>query len=82
MQFTLGMTFLGVLGKLYRNRKGLTSGYNQSFSRLSLISLLQIFASIGPSIYGHEDIKRGLALALFGGEAKNPGILLVFFHSY
>nr|AAM28219.1 DNA replication licensing factor [Danio rerio] len=33
----------------------------------------RIFASIGPFIYGHEDIKRGLALALFGGEAKNPG---------
>uniref|UniRef100_A0AAY4B3M4 DNA replication licensing factor MCM2 n=1 Tax=Denticeps clupeoides TaxID=299321 RepID=A0AAY4B3M4_9TELE len=33
----------------------------------------RIFASVGPSIYGHEDIKRGLALALFGGEPKNPG---------
>ncbi|EHA97933.1 DNA replication licensing factor MCM2 [Heterocephalus glaber] len=33
----------------------------------------QIFASIAPSIYGHKDIKRGLALALFGGEPKNPG---------
>uniref|UniRef100_UPI00358E0689 DNA replication licensing factor MCM2 n=1 Tax=Myxine glutinosa TaxID=7769 RepID=UPI00358E0689 len=33
----------------------------------------RIFASIGPSIFGHEDIKRAIALALFGGEAKNPG---------
>lgn len=33
----------------------------------------QVFASIAPSIYGHEDIKRGIGLALFGGEPKNPG---------
>ncbi|RTG87469.1 DNA replication licensing factor MCM2 [Schistosoma bovis] len=32
----------------------------------------RIFASIAPSVYGHEDIKRGIALALFGGEPKNP----------
>lgn len=36
----------------------------------------RIIASIGPSIYGHEDIKRGLALSLFGGQAKNPGTFL------
>ncbi|KAL8604098.1 MCM DNA helicase complex subunit [Nucella lapillus] len=33
----------------------------------------KIFASVAPSIYGHEDIKRSIALALFGGEPKNPG---------
>merc|ERR550534_2836651 len=33
----------------------------------------RIVASIGPSIYGHNDIKRALALAIFGGESKNPG---------
>jgi len=31
----------------------------------------RIVASIGPSIFGHEDIKRALALALFGGQAKD-----------
>ncbi|XP_041349090.1 DNA replication licensing factor mcm2-like [Gigantopelta aegis] len=33
----------------------------------------RIFASVAPSIYGHEDIKRAIALAVFGGEPKNPG---------
>ncbi|XP_071485940.1 DNA replication licensing factor mcm2-like [Diadema antillarum] len=33
----------------------------------------RIFASIAPSIYGHDDIKRAIALSLFGGEPKNPG---------
>ncbi|VDD90988.1 unnamed protein product [Enterobius vermicularis] len=32
----------------------------------------RIFASIAPSIYGHKDIKRAIALALFGGEHKDP----------
>lgn len=33
----------------------------------------RIFASIAPSIYGHANIKRALALALFGGQAKEVG---------
>lgn len=33
----------------------------------------RIVQSIAPSIYGYDYIKRGLALALFGGEPKNPG---------
>lgn len=33
----------------------------------------RIVASIAPSIYGHNFIKKSLALTLFGGESKNPG---------
>jgi len=34
----------------------------------------RVFASIAPSIYGHDNIKRAIALAMFGGEPKNPGM--------
>ncbi|ELU12121.1 hypothetical protein CAPTEDRAFT_175811 [Capitella teleta] len=33
----------------------------------------RVFASMAPSIYGHDDIKKAIAMSLFGGEAKNPG---------
>jgi len=39
---------------------------------------------MAPSIYGHDNIKRALALSMFGGEPKNPGKLTLpymFAHS-
>lgn len=35
--------------------------------------LKRIIKSIAPSIFGHENIKLALALALFGGQSKNIG---------
>jgi DNA replication licensing factor MCM2 len=32
----------------------------------------RVFASIAPTIYGHNDIKQAIALSLFRGESKNP----------
>ena len=32
----------------------------------------RIIKSIAPSIYGHENIKRAIALAMFGGQEKHP----------
>ena len=32
----------------------------------------RIYKSIAPSIYGHANIKRGVAMALFGGQEKHP----------
>ena len=29
-------------------------------------------------MYGHEDIKRAIALAMFGGDAKDPGKNMVY----
>lgn len=31
----------------------------------------RVFESVAPSIYGHADIKRAVALSLFGGQAKD-----------
>ena len=33
----------------------------------------KIFTSIAPSIYGHDFIKKGLAMCMFGGEPKDVG---------
>jgi len=42
----------------------------------------RIAASIAPSIYGHDYIKKSLALALFGGEPKNPGLFSLIKNVY
>uniref|UniRef100_A0A0N7ZC12 DNA replication licensing factor MCM2 n=1 Tax=Scylla olivacea TaxID=85551 RepID=A0A0N7ZC12_SCYOL len=55
--------------------KGLTDEDIKSIVSLSKDQRIaeRIVSSVAPSIYGHEDIKRALALSLFGGETKNPG---------
>ncbi|KAJ3020773.1 MCM DNA helicase complex subunit [Thoreauomyces humboldtii] len=52
----------------------LTEEDQQQIQRLSKDPniLTKIIKSIAPSIYGHEDIKTALALAMFGGVFKNP----------
>eukprot|EP01134_Creolimax_fragrantissima_P007053 CFRG7053T1 len=55
--------------------QGLTEDDVNSCKKLAKDSRIaeKIFNSIAPSIYGHTDIKMALALAMFGGEAKeNP----------
>jgi len=41
-------------------------------SRVLAASGVRIAKSIAPSIYGHDNIKMALALALFGGVEKQP----------
>uniref|UniRef100_A0A915CM92 DNA replication licensing factor MCM2 n=1 Tax=Ditylenchus dipsaci TaxID=166011 RepID=A0A915CM92_9BILA len=49
----------------------------QALSKDSQIAR-RIFSSIAPTIYGHDDIKQAIALALFRGESKNPRESITF----
>lgn len=51
----------------------LTEDDQKAIQKLSQDPLIarRIFKSIAPSIYGHDNIKTAIALALFGGQPKN-----------
>ncbi|GAB6021139.1 MCM DNA helicase complex subunit [Chamberlinius hualienensis] len=64
-----------ILNKNEKSVGTLTDDDLQAIVALSKDSRIhdRIVASIGPSIYGHENIKRAIAYSLFAGVAKNPG---------
>ena len=47
-------------------------GYGQASNHMWPDSGERVCKSIAPSIYGHLNIKTGIALALFGGQEKHP----------
>ena len=64
---------------VHRKSGNLNSGLTEADKRMVLELATdpqiaeRIFRSIAPSIYGHSHIKQAVALALFGGVAKQAG---------
>lgn len=56
------------IGERVRKLHTAVSSYEKNF--FSFITM-QIVKSIAPSIYGHVNIKRAIAMALFGGQSKD-----------